>query len=630
MHIFRGKLSLRGQTLFAEEEEFTIIFLTFVSVGEPVFACWQWTGFRNGDNSEIKSKATCTQAGFIDSLYTGRDGLLRVGFCHGEDYCFDAISIDGRTDFTSLTVTTKEESSGHFCDPLSLVKQAASFTESPFAGLDWLIYLGHLSYQESVVDELLILVLPSRFEVGDRVCIYWQSGTLEDDTEKVNVNLECSLDHSNVGSEGRNIGFCSGDSHVFSGTISGLENENLTMAMEFSGLKTSLINLTQVFAVAERFNKYDNLLGASLTDVVSTVYNNTKRVAIVSIYNSGSTEASKNLVLAGLGLFLTCLGVPILGPGLASALYITSIAFGAAVMVDTVAGSGEAVLDIILFPGQSTFRVIPGPTFLDNDMSVELMEIDESGELVVQSASKGNLGTAKYNLSEYMPGETHALSYKELVRIGLYSEGPMSLEYAALLAIEGFQPDTVGIESTYNPLQLQKVPNNTILVQEAAGGTLKDFGKWTLSTGLKWDGGSNFFFMNNANLNLFTIISLPQLYRYVLRVPLYKVTSDKNNVVGTYQTEDEILQEISTRARPGMLTPSIRVASWNKTSGDLIDHKAEGEFGNMTVDYDKADSPYIVFLLIAAVRQFQRVVPTTPDFESSVCPHHAISRQSRC
>lgn len=42
--------------------------------------------------------------------------------------------------------------------------------------------------------------------------------------------------------------------------ISGLENENLTMAMEFSGLKTSLINLTQVFAVAERFNKSDILL----------------------------------------------------------------------------------------------------------------------------------------------------------------------------------------------------------------------------------------------------------------------------------------------------------------------------------------------------------------------------------
>lgn len=94
-------------------------------------------------------------------------------------------------------------------------------------------------------------------------------------------------------------------------------------------------------------------------------------------------------------------------------------------MADTVVGSGAAVLAIILFPGQSIFRVIPGPTFLDNDMSVELMEIDESGELAVQSSSKEKLGTAKYNLSEYMPGETHALSYKELVRIGLYSESPM-------------------------------------------------------------------------------------------------------------------------------------------------------------------------------------------------------------
>lgn len=153
-------------------------------------------------------------------------------------------------------------------------------------------------------------------------------GNLEDDTEKANVNLECSLDHSNVVSEGRNIGFCSGDSLVFSGTISGLENENLNMAMEFTGLKTSLINLTEVFAVAERFNKSDILLGPSLTDVVSTVYNDTKRVAIVSIYNSGSTEASKNIALAGLGLFLTCLGVPTLGVGFAAALTITSIVFG--------------------------------------------------------------------------------------------------------------------------------------------------------------------------------------------------------------------------------------------------------------------------------------------------------------
>lgn len=39
MHIFRGKLSLRVQMLFAEEEEFTIISLTFTSVGEPVFVC---------------------------------------------------------------------------------------------------------------------------------------------------------------------------------------------------------------------------------------------------------------------------------------------------------------------------------------------------------------------------------------------------------------------------------------------------------------------------------------------------------------------------------------------------------------------------------------------------------------
>lgn len=136
--------------------------------------------------------------------------------------------------------------------------------------------------------------------------------------------------------------------------------------------------------------------------------------------------------------------------------------------------------------------------------------------------------------------------------------------------------------------------------------------------------------MNSANLNLFTIISLAQLYRCVLRVPLYKVTSDINYMVGTYQTEDEILPEISARARPGMLTPPIRVGSWDKTSGELIDHGAEGASGNMTVDYDKVDSPYIVFLLIGAVQQFQRVVPTTSDFEPLVCPHHAISRQSRC
>lgn len=132
-----------------------------------------------------------------------------------------------------------------------------------------------------------------------------------------------------------------------------------------------------------------------MTNVVSTVNNNTKRVAIISIYNSRSTEALKNIVLSGLGLSLTCLGLSTLGAGFAPALTITSILFGAAVTVDTVASLGEAVLDVLLFPGQSIFRVIPGPTLLDNDMFITLMEISNYGELVVQSAYKEKLGMAK-------------------------------------------------------------------------------------------------------------------------------------------------------------------------------------------------------------------------------------------
>ncbi|KAF2462495.1 uncharacterized protein BDR25DRAFT_364052 [Lindgomyces ingoldianus] len=611
MHIFRGKLSLRGQSFFADDEGFTIIFLTSVTVGEPVFVCWQWTGSQDEDGGLTEAKTTATQAGFIDSLYTDRDGLPRIGFCHGKDYSFDAVGTGGRNDFTSLSVTTKEESSDILCDPLSYVDRAASFTESPLAGLTWVIYLGNLSYQESVQNELCVVVLPDRFGVGDPVCTYWQC---KDGEGKTNFNLRCALDESDALSEGQRIKFSSEDSHIFSGTISGTRKD-LNMTMKFDNSTTSSISMIQAFAVVERLPALNVQLAPSI-DVLSTVCNNTERVIIVSIYSSGGAESLKNVVLGGLGLFLTVLGVPFLTVGFATGLYLTSVVFGVAVILDTATGSGEAVTDIILFPGQSTFRLIPGLTWLNNDMSVTLLDIDGSGDLVLQSAYKESLGTAAYNLQDYMPGSSQALPYQERVRIGLNPETPLQLEYVALVAIKGFQPNTVGTESVYNPIRLQEVSTNMMLVSGNDGKTLKDYGEWTLSTGLKWDGSSNFLYMASANLGFITIRSLPELYRSVLKVPLYKVTSDINYLIPDIQTEDQALQQIALRAKPGMTSPPIRVASWNKTTGVLTDHGAEGEKGHMTVEYDSAESPLVVYLLTAAVRPFQRMVPKQLNYQA--------------
>jgi hypothetical protein len=123
------------------------------------------------------------------------------------------------------------------------------------------------------------------------------------------------------------------------------------MTVESGGSTISPITMTKIPPLDCSRWGVDLMIVPSLVAVTATVYNDTDRVIVVSLYNSGTAESKKNFLLSALGLFLTVLGVPSASVGFAAALNLVSVSFGVSVLADTVIGSGEPVLNVILFPG---------------------------------------------------------------------------------------------------------------------------------------------------------------------------------------------------------------------------------------------------------------------------------------
>ena len=85
MYIYRGKLDFSpSNSQNATNEAITTIFPSHFRLGDPVYACWQWSALGRSKN------VPCWITGTIDSVTNSDTDGNRIGF-YGGDYRFDTM-----------------------------------------------------------------------------------------------------------------------------------------------------------------------------------------------------------------------------------------------------------------------------------------------------------------------------------------------------------------------------------------------------------------------------------------------------------------------------------------------------------------------------------------------------------
>ncbi|KAK0447805.1 uncharacterized protein EV420DRAFT_1622339 [Desarmillaria tabescens] len=156
MYVYRGSLF---DSSYAVNEAITIVFPTDFCLGELVSAFWQWT-----KDAEGNEKVNVSYNGIIDSVTLAK----KIGCSYDHYYRFD---VTLAADFKSLTLmmcSPSNNTSATFTGTLQL-----SYSEPPFTPR-CLVYVGKLDWLAYAKNEMLTVIVPSTFNEGDPVCVYWE------------------------------------------------------------------------------------------------------------------------------------------------------------------------------------------------------------------------------------------------------------------------------------------------------------------------------------------------------------------------------------------------------------------------------------------------------------------------
>jgi hypothetical protein len=188
MYIYRGKITLQEENQVANSEDLTVIFFTSIELGQPVYACWQWTTVTSADQ-KTQTNVTVEQSGIIDDTKPNDNGTITIVMFNGADYTFEATTGSRQPPFPTLEILVR----GRCFATLTVKLHYYTFTE-PLQTVKWYFYVGKLNFNKSgsntpqAKDETILIGLKETFAVKSPVCAYWQWTKASDKVSKQNLN----------------------------------------------------------------------------------------------------------------------------------------------------------------------------------------------------------------------------------------------------------------------------------------------------------------------------------------------------------------------------------------------------------------------------------------------------------
>lgn len=196
MRIYRGEFMWMRHAI---NQHITFVFPTDFTLGQPVFAFWEWDV-----DSEGEQKSIVQYKGKIDNVK--EDGSGFTCFADSEHFYKFDITFDGSPPQSWLR-TIMINKNGSKSD---LFIATLHYTSSPSSAIPASrVYIGRVNWSatlyESAKNELIAAVVPFDFATGADICFYWQwtlntadplsshpsgqfQGTLEVQTESAQVD----------------------------------------------------------------------------------------------------------------------------------------------------------------------------------------------------------------------------------------------------------------------------------------------------------------------------------------------------------------------------------------------------------------------------------------------------------